>query len=194
MPGCRETFYTALRYARLQRDLNLSYLLSMLAKNTYFLKSGAKPTHSHFVHQLKPASPLVSSIISPGQELTNQQIWASFYFPSDFQIHSLSFPSNSSPARWPSSVLTLYCWNACLRNHHVLPLHQPLPTLNVQLQGLEKTQWLGALAALPEDPSLVPSTHLRQLTTTWNFKSRVACACFWPSRHTHKPINKNNRL
>lgn len=157
----------------------------MLAKNTYFLKFGAKPTHIRFVHQLKSASPLVSSIICPGQEPTNQQIWVSFYFPRDFQIHSLPFPSNSSPARWPSSVLTLYCWNACLRNHHVLPLHQPPPTLNSQLQGLEKTQWSRVLAALPEEPSLVPSPHLRQLTNTWNFKSRVTCTFFWSPRHTH---------
>lgn len=34
------------------------------------------------------------------------------------------------------------------------------------------SQWLGAPAALTEDPSLVPSTHAEELTTAFNSSSR----------------------
>lgn len=33
-------------------------------------------------------------------------------------------------------------------------------------------QWLGALAVLSKDPSLVPSTHVQQLAIACNFSSR----------------------
>lgn len=33
------------------------------------------------------------------------------------------------------------------------------------------TQWLRALPVLPEDASLIPTTHTRQLTTSYNYNS-----------------------
>jgi hypothetical protein len=42
----------------------------------------------------------------------------------------------------------------------------------------ELVQWLGLLTSLPEDLSSVPSTHVRQLTTTWNSMFRGSDAIF----------------
>jgi hypothetical protein len=64
-------------------------------------------------------------------------------------------------------------------------------------------QWLGMLAAVPEDVSLLPNTHIRQLTTVCNFSSRGPDTPFCPlrtptftqtERHTHARAcaNKNS--
>lgn len=48
-----------------------------------------------------------------------------------------------------------------------------LKTPKGRAQGAENVQWLlGALAALMEDPSSVPSTHIREFTTARNSSSR----------------------
>lgn len=39
---------------------------------------------------------------------------------------------------------------------------------------------LRAHTALAEDPSSVPGTNIKQLTTTWNPSSRVLNTLFWP--------------
>ena len=50
----------------------------------------------------------------------------------------------------------------------------------------EIAQWLGALAALAEDLSSIPSTHIGQFTTTWNSGTRGSDALFWaPQVGTH---------
>lgn len=38
----------------------------------------------------------------------------------------------------------------------------------VNKSAREMAQWLKVVAALPQDLSLIPSTHVRQLTTTCN--------------------------
>jgi hypothetical protein len=43
---------------------------------------------------------------------------------------------------------------------------------------------LRALLALPEDPRLVPSVHLRELTTICNSSFGKPDALFWPSQAT----------
>jgi hypothetical protein len=43
-------------------------------------------------------------------------------------------------------------------------------------------QWIRALAAPAEDLSLVPSTHVGQITTTCNSGSRRPDALFWSPR------------
>lgn len=43
----------------------------------------------------------------------------------------------------------------------------------------EMTQLLRVLAALPKDPSLVPSTNVKQLTTTCDCSSRKFNSLLW---------------
>ena len=62
------------------------------------------------------------------------------------------------------------------------------------------TQQLRVLAALPEDPSLVPSIHVRQTTATWDANSRgssdpsldTALLCNGlPNPHSNTPLKTN---
>ena len=47
--------------------------------------------------------------------------------------------------------------------------------------GLEKkAQWLRAHVVLAKDLSLVPNTHIRQLTATCKSSSKRSNALFWP--------------
>lgn len=44
---------------------------------------------------------------------------------------------------------------------------------------------LRALTALADDSTLVPSTHIRQLTITCNFSSKGFDALFWTPQNLH---------
>ena len=54
----------------------------------------------------------------------------------------------------------------------------------------EMAQWLRVLAALAEDLSLVPSTHIKQ-TTPCNYSSGGSSALFRSLVNTHAPKDKN---
>lgn len=60
-----------------------------------------------------------------------------------------------------------------------VPPHTPV--LGHWTMARDMGQWLKALGAIPETQSLVPSTHVRQLTTTC---SRGADAFFLASLYT----------
>ena len=68
------------------------------------------------------------------------------------------------------------------------------------LWGKRDSLVIESAVALPEDSSLVPSTHVRQLTTACDSSSGVTDALFDLSRqwihththtHTHTPLIKN---
>lgn len=61
------------------------------------------------------------------------------------------------------------------------------------------TDWRDVLvvkrtAALPEDPSWVPSSHAWQLIITSNSSSRGSNTPFWPFRHSHACSNTHTHI
>lgn len=59
-----------------------------------------------------------------------------------------------------------------------LPLHNTLLTITY-VRAMEMAQWPRGLTALPEDPSLLPSTSIGWPITTSNARSRVSDSFFW---------------
>lgn len=53
------------------------------------------------------------------------------------------------------------------------------PIVEEATQARELTQWLRARAALPEDQSAVPSTHIRQFTAAHGSRSEGSDVLFW---------------
>lgn len=77
-------------------------------------------------------------------------------------------------------------------------------SLKCQRRARESSQPQGASTAFEDDLSFVPSTHLKQLTTSYNFSSQRSKA-FWslpaptlrstpPPTHTHIIKNKDHSL
>lgn len=64
---------------------------------------------------------------------------------------------------------------------------------NYPMGAVEGEQCLGVVAGLPEDPSLVSSTHPRQLTISYNFRWRVRATWHaWAMlTHTYTEIKIN---
>lgn len=67
-------------------------------------------------------------------------------------------------------------------------------TFKIMSRAIAMAPWLKVLAALIEDPSLVPSIHIRWLSTAYDSSSMGPDILFWTSWaciHTHIHINKN---
>jgi hypothetical protein len=66
---------------------------------------------------------------------------------------------------------------------------------NIGLRVREMAQWLRALVALSQNPSLVTSAHFEWLTATYNSSSRGHDTLYWPSKApVYIYINKNDFL
>lgn len=73
-------------------------------------------------------------------------------------------------------------------------LHNEALSQKISKQGPgEMTRWLGALAALPEDPRSVPDTHVRQLTSPSNSSpGDLTASSAYQSTHKHTACKHTN--
>jgi hypothetical protein len=94
----------------------------------------------------------------------------------------LAYLSMCLVSRW----LKLREWGGQISNIGTLP--KPLLEMTIRDSG-QMAQWLGALAALPEDPGSVPSNHIGWLTTACNSSSSGFDNLFWHTRmlESHGP-------
>lgn len=88
--------------------------------------------------------------------------------------HVRHWESNLGPAEEQSVLLTAES-SSLLTSPSTLKLSQESKYRNLNFKiylGAGQMQWLGALAAPAEDQRLAVSTHVRWVTTTYNFSSR----------------------